>query len=489
MYKRLTLACGLLLVLSLGGLYAVNRDAIDFKRAQNAFVTGGDEKAFHLAKRVYQNDITNDSHRKFFLDTIKRLGINYDAQEALLAFIDDGIYDLYQTQAIEYLHSLQENIIEKYSPNYIDFIPYNNKIIRWGETPIKVKIAKADKDIDLYFINEVERALMEWQNVVGNKFEFRFVDNNPDILIEFAEISDEEREKNIFNHYVVANTEPEFDENTLNKMTITLYTKNNKGQLFTRQETYNTALHEIAHALGIFGHSNNPQDVLYLTAIKTQENEYKEVSQSDINTMKLLYEIKPDITSGKAEYSIHPKIIFGSEDEINKTKFNEAHNYIKQAPSLPNGYIDLAQAAIFARDFDEAKTCLKKAIKYATDNNTKFIIYYNFAVICYETGDMNKALFYATKAREFRDKNSVTALMANIHYKKREYSKAIEQYEILVNNYPISIMYSVNLAKLYINRGKIITGIRVLNKLAENNPDAINDKRVKPFRLLMQVVK
>jgi predicted Zn-dependent protease len=79
--------------------------------------------------------------------------------------------------------------------------------------------------------------------------------------------------------------------------------------------------------------------------------------------------------------------------------------------------------------------------------------------------------------------------MANIHYKKREYSKAIEQYEILVNNYPTSVMYSVNLAKLYISRGKFITGIKVLNKLVENNPDAKNDKRVKPFRLLMQIIK
>jgi len=487
--KRLSLAGALFLVLLIGGMYVANRDNIDFKRAQDAFVTGGDEKAFYLAKRIYENDTTNDTHRKFFLDTIKRLGINYEAQEALLAFINDGVYDLYQTQAIEYLHTLQRSIFEKYSPNYIEFIPYNNKVIRWGENPIKVKITKSDTELDLYFINEVERAIMEWQNVVENKFEFKFVDRNPDISIEFAEVPDEEREKNIFNHYVVANTEPVFDETALNEVTITFYTKNNKGEHFSRQEIYNTALHEIGHALGIFGHSNNPTDVLYLTSVKRSDSEYNEISQSDINTMKLLYEIKPDITSGKASYSIHPKIIFGNEEEINKSKFDEAQNYIKQAPSLPNGYIDLAQAAIFARDFEEAKNCLKRAIKYATDNNTKFIIYYNFAVICYETGDMNKALFYATKAREFRDKNSVTALMANIYYKKREYAKAIEQYEILVKKYPTSVMYSVNLAKLYINRCKVVSGVRILKTLVKNNPDAKDDKRVKPFVLLMKVVK
>ena len=70
MLKRFYLASALLLVLTVGGFYAVNRDNIDFKRAQNAFVTGGDEKAFSLAKRIYENDTTHSAHREFFLNTI-----------------------------------------------------------------------------------------------------------------------------------------------------------------------------------------------------------------------------------------------------------------------------------------------------------------------------------------------------------------------------------------------------------------------------------
>ncbi len=485
MIKRLSIIIGMLILLWGGYFYLEHRAEFDYKKAQAAFVSGGDEKAFKLARSAYLSDTTNDNYRKLFLDTIIRLDGSYEAQEALILFIEDGIYDVYQTKAIEYLHELEKCFSEKYSPNYIELIPYNDKIIRWGKNPIKVGIKKRD-GLDLYFINEVESALMDWQRAVGNKFVFVFEEKHPDITIEFEELIVDKENKNDHNLYIVANTEPVLDGNTLQSMKITLYTKNSQGKYFTKEEIYNTALHEAAHALGIFGHSRDPEDVLYLSSPNIAgKKEYKKLSESDINTMRLLYEIKPDITSGKSEYSIHPKIIFGEPEDINKAKISEAENYIKQAPSLPNGYIDLAQTAIFAKDYDKARECLKRAIKYAVDNNTKFIIYYDFAVICYETGDMNKALYYTQEAQKFRNKNSVTALLANIYYKKRDYKKAVEQYEILVDEYPQSIMYSVNLSKLYINQRKLIKAAKVLKQLIASNPDASEDKRVKGLKWVL----
>ena len=413
---------------------------------------------------------------------------DYEAQESLFEFINDGIMDFYQTLAIEYSLNLKNNLLEEYKPNYIEYVPYSNKIVRWGEMPIRVKITKP-ANLDLYFINEIERAFIEWQNATDKNVSFVFEDKDPDITIEFTELTKEDKENNS-NIYVVANTEPVFDEDILRSMKITFYTKNIKDEYFTKQEIYNTALHEIAHALGLFGHSRDADDVLYFAPSReVKKDEYKKLSQKDINTVKLLYQINPDITRGKAKYNIHPKFVFNSTEHINDTKLQEANNYIKQAPKLPNGYIDLAQASILSKDYDSAKEALKEAIKYANDNNTKFIIYYNFAVICYETGDMNKALFYAKEAQKFRNKNSVTALLANIYYKKREYNNAIEQYETLVKNHPTSIMYNVNLAKLYINQWKIVEGVDVLNELVIKNPEAIEDKRVKRFSLLMKIVK
>jgi hypothetical protein len=60
--------------------------------------------------------------------------------------------------------------------------------------------------------------------------------------------------------------------------------------------------------------------------------------------MKLLYKIKPQITNikkPKGEYSIN--VVLGSAEEINNEKKEEALTYIKNAPELPSGYIDLAE--------------------------------------------------------------------------------------------------------------------------------------------------
>lgn len=487
MKKRLCLAGVLVVVLGVGFFTVNYRDEFDYGRAQKAFKTGGDVKAFTIAQRIYSNDVTNRKYRKFYLETIKRLELNYKAQEALLAFMEDGIDDYNQTEAEIYLSELKKVIKEKYSPNYIGQAPYNNKVIRWSKSPIKVRIDKPE-ELDIYFTNEVQQAFLEWQRVSDERLLFEFTDKSPDILIKFQDIPKEVKAGKD-RIYVVANTEPEFDENSLRKMSIVFYTKNNKDEYFTKEEIYNTALHEIAHALGVCGHSNNDNDVLFFSSAYREDKEYHNLSDSDINTIKLLYDIKPDITNGKDEYTIHPKLIFGDAKTINNTKLAEAENYIKQAPRLPNGYIDLAQNSVFAKDYETAKDALKQALKYANDDNTKFIIYYNFAVIYYEMDDLNKALFYAEKAQEFRDKNSVVALLANIHYKKHDYKKSIECYELLVEKYPISIMYSVNLAKLYINQANLKAAANVLHKLVANNPEAQNDNRVKSFKLLMLLIK
>ena len=73
MGKRLCLASLILLILASGWYYIENRYEIDYKRAKEAFVSGGDEKAFHLAKRVYKSDITNEKYRSFYFVTIKMI--------------------------------------------------------------------------------------------------------------------------------------------------------------------------------------------------------------------------------------------------------------------------------------------------------------------------------------------------------------------------------------------------------------------------------
>jgi tetratricopeptide (TPR) repeat protein len=69
--------------------------------------------------------------------------------------------------------------------------------------------------------------------------------------------------------------------------TITILTYFN-GKPVSPNLVWATSLHEIGHALGLDGHSDNSQDILYAWA--SFNVEHAQLSQRDVNTLRLLYQ-------------------------------------------------------------------------------------------------------------------------------------------------------------------------------------------------------
>ena len=64
---------------------------------------------------------------------------------------------------------------------------------------------------------------------------------------------------------MIAYTLPETTSNKLNKMSMVLNLTNIDGERFTPNQIYNTALHEVFHALGFMGHSFEKGNIMYMS--------------------------------------------------------------------------------------------------------------------------------------------------------------------------------------------------------------------------------
>lgn len=270
-------------------------------------------------------------------------------------------------------------------------------------------------------------------------------------------------------------------------MVINFYLQDPQGEYYTENETYNTALHEIAHALGFMGHSYDKKNIMYLTkdSISVMNDSREELTEADINTIKLLYKIKPDITNiSDANGDYIPYLVFGNDTEVNHAKTKEAKNYIRKAPELPSGYIDLAESYVASKDYAKAIKSLEKALTLADTDETRNIIYYNLAVAYYYINHLPMALDYAKKAEEIKNSEEVRYLFAEIYTKQQNLPKAIKEYSNLITTDPQNMEYAIALTNIYVKERKYLAARKVLKNYIRNNPAERNNPRFNPYGII-----
>ena len=209
-------------------------------------------------------------------------------------------------------------------------------------------------------------------------------------------------------------------------MTITLYDKPPTGEYFAYKELFNTIMHELGHALGIMGHSYYEGDLMFVSTTSNNRfdstrarSSFQFLTSSDINTLRLLYKLIPNVSNTPVEKLdttglIYAPILIGSSEEMHQRKIREALSYIEQAPEMSSGYVDLAIAYSELNQNDKAIQAFKQAIKYAKSDAELYLAYYNLAVLYSSLNNKNKALKYAQKAKKINSTDEVIELISKL---------------------------------------------------------------------------
>jgi tetratricopeptide (TPR) repeat protein len=163
------------------------------------------------------------------------------------------------------------------------------------------------------------------------------------------------------------------------------------GEALNTKNLYETILHELGHALGIRGHSPNPQDVMYWSTSPYQTGE---LTAADIRTMNALYALKADITNGvNGEASAGETrwgIVYALQvDKLLKAKqYRQAYSMglagLKKAPTNPTllyavgiGAFQMGKEAEAVRYFQQ---CLQQDETHAAARH-------NLAVVLLRSGE------------------------------------------------------------------------------------------------------
>ena len=474
--------------LFLAGYIVVNNnsDKIMSVVAMHYFRQNNIPKALSMAEKAFQAGSGNTKLRKIYVDTLIKTPDDVNAQEKLLAFLDIPVEDGIKTQVQYFFNDLKVDIYREYPANYIQNAVINNKIISWSNVNISYNIEDTDGVPDYYY-EEIEQAFLDIEEALEHKIIFSHEQQTPNIIIKF----NNKKPSKSQDKYIIAYTKPIIITNVLKNMFINFYVKNSAEENFTKNQIYNTAMHEIIHAMGFMGHCKNKNNMMYLAKDSEEfiNDVRQELNEADINTIKLLYNIKPDITNenttnNSRQYKYIPFVVLGNNFDMSKEKQKEAKYYIKKVPGLINGYIDLAESFVSSKNYANAVKSLDRALNVAKNNEEKLMVYYNLGVTYFEMNNYDTAILYLNKAKDIRDSEDIHYLLAESYAQNTNTEKAVAEYKYLINRSPDNQEYVIALTNIYIQNKKYFDAYKILKQFFKRHPEERKNQRFEPYGII-----
>jgi tetratricopeptide (TPR) repeat protein len=174
-----------------------------------------------------------------------------------------------------------------------------NGVVRWSLLkPVSVWIEKNPngvRNIQPGFEKQILSAMDQWRQALGQQivFETQSVPENAQIQISWSNSIDTQGHSGDGGtSYTAGLTVPDIRDNQLRAMHVTLATYDILGNAQQEETIYAVSLHELGHALGILGHSENADDVMFV-----RNHKVAKLSAADIRTIRTLYSMPADVSN------------------------------------------------------------------------------------------------------------------------------------------------------------------------------------------------
>lgn len=446
----------------------------EYKQALKMFKQAANARPYDSEPVLYQ------------VKTLTKMPQTYETQAELYEISQLDNCDKASEYADTVIYSMKKQINKQFGSNYADNILYDGSLFRLNNSqPITYAVINQNGSSKEY-IDAVRKAFLSWSTASNGQIMFKELnDGNADIVISLLD-SFLESDKN--NPYTSGVVEPKINNDVLEQVSVYIKTQGPNGK-FNINNFKSVAQHEIGHALGIWGHSSNPNDIMYYNGDNIKDVlPNKSLSSRDVNTLNLLYSMIPDVinkplSKKDKEGLFYHSVVTSIPGEDFDAEIKRLLTVTKNNPRDISAWVDLGIKYGMEQRYKQSNVIFNRILPLVKgDVNYEFVIYYNLASNYYKLKKYDYAercLYNAIIITQDLDTDMLSAFIdLKQNRKKLGKTKLIK----LNEEHPEHIEIAVKLAEIYFFDKELEKSKDVIDRLTKINPKARKDKRVLKYK-------